>query len=182
MFSFKTPLPVCLGCDTLLPMLLPRPLQIALDKVARAAVGKDWPLYASLLDHWREIVGPEYAQIASPVKVAFPKGKKPDEKWANRREGGTLHIKLPQGLAMEFGFLSETIRARINGFFGYGAIARIVLEPFYSSEPPEKEAPPQPLSEDDKKALSQNVKDIENDELKDVLHQLGESVLTKKNS
>jgi hypothetical protein len=124
-------MPAKAGIPYGLAMFTPRPLSSALSQVAREAIGKDWTLYATLLDHWREIVGEEYAKTASPVKISFPKGKKDGEKWAARgRTGGLLTIKLPQGLAMEFSFLSETLKTRINGFFGYPMIEKIAFEPY----------------------------------------------------
>ncbi len=158
---------------------LPRALSTSLDKIARSAIGKDWNLYAALLEHWREIVGQDYAQSASPVKIAFPRGKRPDEKWADKRADGTLYIRLPQGLAMEFGFHAETIRARINGFFGYEAIGRIVLETYYPEGRPAPREEPPPLSAEAKARLEQETEGIENDELREVLQELGESVANR---
>jgi len=158
-------------------MAFPRTLSLALDKIARDAVGKDWALYASLIEHWREIVGEEYAKSTSPVKITFPKGKKDGDKWAGQRAEGTLHIRLPQGLAMSFGFLNETVRSRINAFFGYTAVSRIVLETYYPTSRPLPAQEPAVLSESDKALLSESLKDVENEELREILHQLGESVI-----
>lgn len=168
-----------LFCDTLALMSLPRTLSTTLDHIARKAVGKDWSLYAALLDHWPEIVGQDYAKKAAPVKISFPKGKKADEKWASRRTDGTLIIRLPQGLAMEFGFLSETLKSRINGFFGYPAIGRIALETYYPTAPQPFIEPPQPLSAEKKENIARQAAGIENEELREVLQQLGESVIRK---
>lgn len=160
-------------------MSLPRTLSTTLDHIARKAVGKDWSLYAALLDHWPEIVGQEYAKSASPVKIVFPKGKKPDEKWADKRTDGTLTIRLPQGLAMEFGFSSETLKARINGFFGYPAVGRIALETYYATAPAAPEASETPLDPEIKQKIAQSAQGVENEELREVLQQLGESVIRK---
>lgn len=158
-------------------MKLPPTLAASIDRVARKAIGKDWNLYASLIGHWREIVGEEYAQNTSPAKIVFPKGKKANQKWASQQaSGGSLTIRLPQGLTMEFNFISEQIKSRINDFFGYPAIDRIILEPHYDA--PKKVKPPKPpLSDSDKKALEKNIRTVENSELRDALQNLGESVL-----
>lgn len=159
-------------------MLLPRPIAPAVDKVARQLLGNDWPLYAALLDHWREIVGEAYANKTTPVRVSFPQGKKEGEKWAQgAREGGTLHLRLPQGLAMEFSFLTDTIRQRITSFFGYEAVARIVFEATYG----ETDAPPARLSRDltsdETRQLTEQVQTVENDELRTALENLGKAVM-----
>lgn len=161
-------------------MRLPSTLSNAIDQIARAALGKDWGLYAGLLQHWTEIVGQDYAKSTTPVKISFPRGKKTDEKWTGgRRGGGTLTIKLPQGLAMEFGFKTDQIRARINGFFGYDAIERIAFETYYPTDDKPYAPPPLPLSPAQEADLAQNTKDIEDEELRQALQNLGESVLTR---
>src|SRR5580698_4151357 len=111
-------------------MFLPRALANIVDKVARQSVGKDWNLYAALLDHWPEIVGNDYAQVTTPVKMTFP--HQPNEP---RQRGGTLCVRLPKGLAMEFTFKAEQIRQRINGYFGYDAVAKITFQPVFGVRP-----------------------------------------------
>jgi len=111
-------------------MLLPRSVSCAIDKIAREALGKDWALYAALLERWPEIVGHEYAHNTSPVKITFP----PRQQEA-QRTGGILVIRLPKGLAMEFTFRIEQIRQRITTYFGYEAIAKITFEPYFAAPP-----------------------------------------------
>ncbi|HBM91276.1 MAG TPA: hypothetical protein DD400_05330 [Rhodospirillaceae bacterium] len=163
--------------DKLFSMRHPRTLAPVIDKVARAALGKDWNLYASLLEHWREIVGKDYAKSTTPVKIIFPKGKKEGEKWAHHKTNGSLTIRLPQGLAMEFDFISEQIKKRINDFFGYEAIHKIILETYYADKKSE-DLPPPTLSPAQKEGLEKEVKNIENSALREVLQQLGQSIWT----
>jgi hypothetical protein len=157
-------------------MRLPRTLGPAIHNVAQNAIGKDWSLYAALLEHWREIVGEEYAINTVPVKIIFPRGKKTDEKWGQaKRGGGSLSIRLPQGLAMEFSFLSEQIKKRINSYFGYEAIERIALETYYE-EGKTLSAPRKELSREQKETLHKSLETIENSELREALENLGQSI------
>ncbi|MGE3623666.1 MAG: DciA family protein [Bdellovibrionales bacterium] len=144
-------------------MYLPRTISAAVDKIAREALGKDWSLYAILLDRWPEIVGTEYARVTTPVKISFP----PRQKEA-QRSGGTLVVRLPKGLAMEFTFKIGQIRQRITDYFGYEPISKIVFESIYSV--PDLPASDHPVH--DPKylpALHAAVKDIENEELRQAL-------------
>jgi len=162
-------------------MRLPQNISRAIDAVARSAVGKDWSLYAGLLDHWGEIVGPDYAKETTPVKITFPHGKKTEEKWTSgKRTGGTLTISLPQGLTMEFSHQSEQIRGRVNGFFGYPAIERITFKPFYPSGKRALPVELRPLTKAEQTTLLSQTESIENSELKEVLQQLGASVLANQ--
>ncbi|MDE2029954.1 MAG: DUF721 domain-containing protein [Alphaproteobacteria bacterium] len=147
-----------------------RTIADAVDKVARQSAGKDWGLYAGLLDHWTEIVGPDYARVTTPVKVAFP--YQPGEA---QRKNGTLTVRLPKGLAMEFSFRSDVIRRRINAYFGYEAFARIVLD--NADIPPPVAKTVRPADPAAVEAVKEKVASIENKELREVLERFGEALL-----
>ncbi len=164
-------------------MRLPRQISSSVDTIAKAAVGKNWSLYATLIQHWAEIVGQDYAKSTEPTKIIFPKGKKAGDQWASRQRdaGGTLIIKIPQGLTMEFGFLTDQIKERINGFFGYNAIDTIKFAPYYGQiEEPESEEKESPLTDEEITSLEDSLKDIENKELREALENLGQSVLRER--
>ena len=149
---------------------MPRALAQLVDQVARQSVGKDWNLYAALLEHWTEIVGSDYARIATPVKIAYPHQPKNP-----RREMGTLTIRLPRGLAMEFTFKSEQIRQRINSYFGYEAVARIMINSVHRAPPPS----PLPRQEPDSAAIAgilEGIKAIDDGELRDALEAFGKAI------
>ena len=129
-------------------------------------------MYSGLLDHWPEIVGESYAQNTTPVKVAFP--HQPTEP---RRKGGTLTIKLPKGLAMEFTYKAETIRQRVNDYFGYDAIAKIVLDTVYIL--PTKKVDSTPTAEATQQAAAAS-SDVEDGELRAALEKLGSRILSGK--
>ncbi len=155
-------------------MNAPRLLSDAVDKVARQSAGKDWGLYANLLQHWTEIVGPEYAKETTPVKISFP--YQPGEA---HRKNGVLTIRLPKGLAMEFSFKSEIIRSRLNAYFGYDAFARIVLDSAIIRPPsPQRETPVDPAILNDIKGQASA---IENDELRKALEGFGAAVTAENN-
>ncbi len=163
-------------------MRLPQTIASTIHSIARTAMGKDWALYATLLNHWSEIVGQEYAKVTTPVKIVFPHGKKEGDKWANgNRTGGVLTIALPHGLTMEFAFLTETILSRINSFFGYPAIEKITLQGRYEEKPIlATPAEPPALSPHQQEDLLDKTKDVEDSELRSVLLDLGRSIEAKK--
>ncbi len=155
-------------------MFIPRTLAKIVDKVARQTVGKDWNLYAALLEHWAEVVGKEYAQVTTPVKMTFP--HQPQEA---RQRAGTLIVRLPKGLAMEFTYKSEQIKQRINSYFGYDAVAKIAFEPVYGAIPAiaravhsVKMADPVAFSH-----IKKTSQAIDNDELRAAMESFGEAVL-----
>lgn len=156
-------------------MFMPRNLKITVEQIARQSVGKDWGLYAALLDHWQDIVGREYATLTTPVKITFP--HQPNEA---RRQNGTLTVRLPKGLAMEFTYKTEQIRQRINNYFGYNAIAKINFDPVFAVPAKKPTAPaPDPAA---LAAIEEGVKSVDGDELSAALQSFGAAVLTSKNN
>jgi hypothetical protein len=154
-------------------MFMPRQLSHSVEQIARQAVGKDWGLYAALLDHWQEIVGADYASVTTPVKITFP--HQPNEA---RRRDGTLTVRLPKGLAMEFTYKTGQLRQRINGYFGYDAIGRINFDPVFGAPPKTEPSPvpdPQAVS-----GIEDDVKTIDNNELRSALQSFGEAVLISR--
>ncbi len=72
----------------------------------------------ALATAWRAIVGEETADHAAPLKVDFPRGS---------RSGGTLHIRVEGAYATDLQHNTPRIVERLNGFYGYAAIARLAL-------------------------------------------------------
>jgi hypothetical protein len=152
----------------------PRPLSAAVDKVARQSAGKDWGLYANLLDHWAEIVGGEYARVSTPVKISFP--YQPNEA---RRKNGVLTVRLPKGLAMEFSFKADLIRQRVNAYFGYEAFARIALDAAALPPPPPVTRRAKAIAPEALASIKQQAAAIENGELREALEKFGAAMLAR---
>jgi hypothetical protein len=149
---------------------MPRNIASMIGQVARRAVGKDWDIYAALLERWTEIVGPEYAQATTPVKISFP-----HQPLEPKRRNGTLTVRLPRGLAMEFSFKADLMKQRINTYFGYDAIGKIAFDASYQTPPASKGK-----SAADPKALAKVKEDasaIDNNDLREALESYGEAVL-----
>ena len=72
----------------------------------------------ALLTGWRAVVGDDTAERAAPMKIAFPRGS---------RTAGTLHIRVEGAFATELQHNAPRIIERLNGFYGYAAIARLAL-------------------------------------------------------
>lgn len=152
-------------------MLLPQKLAKPVESVARQAMGKHWHLYAGLLEHWEEIVGADYARCTTPAKISFPPKASGDKLAQDKRTDGTLHIRLPQGLVLEFTYQTERIRQRLTSYFGYNAIARIVFEPYYSQK-----APSSSVLNENLVSLTyedNRLEQLDNPELAETLRQLG---------
>ena len=84
----------------------------------------------SIVSRWGEIVGARYAKVSLPESIRFPAGKK---------AGGVLTLLVEGAHAPLIQHLTPMIVERVNRFFGYAAVNRIV---FKQGRPPA--APPRP--------------------------------------
>jgi hypothetical protein len=73
---------------------------------------------SSIVSRWAEIVGERYAKVSSPESIRFPAGKK---------AGGVLTLMVDGAHAPLIQHLTPMIVERVNRFFGYAAINRIVF-------------------------------------------------------
>ncbi len=96
----------------------PRKLGPLISRIARRSAGKRGLPTAEILTNWRHIVGPELAPLTVPERVTFPRGA---------GDGGTLRLRVAAGFAPIVALQEPRIIARLNTYFGYGAIAHIRL-------------------------------------------------------
>ena len=75
-----------------------------------------------LVTRWTEIVGPEIAAHAEPIKVQWPR-----EVHGEPAEPATLVLRVEGPAAIEIQHQSAVILERINRFFGWQAVGRIAL-------------------------------------------------------
>ncbi len=113
----------------------PHPLGLAVASVVKPMVGKKGFLDVDILARWPEIVGPEVAGQAIPLRVQKPR--------AGSLEGATLVVRVG---AAAFGMVlrhsEPEICGRINAHFGYTAVAKLKIE--LGTLPPPRPAPAPP--------------------------------------
>ena len=86
--------------------------------VGGAACKKFGFVQASVVSRWNEIVGERYGQVSLPESIRFPAGKK---------AGGTLTLLVQGAHAPLIQHLGPMIIERVNRFFGYHAIEKVVF-------------------------------------------------------
>jgi len=138
--------------------------------VARKAAGRRSLGEASLLTEWRAIVGDDIADMCWPRRIAFPKK-------GERREG-TLILRVKPGRAPTVGHQEWTILERVNAHFGYKVAAGMRLEhgALPAAKTESSAAPPRELSPGEADAVTKDVADVADDDLRDALARLGRSL------
>ncbi len=87
-----------------------------------------------IVARWAEIVGAEFARHAQPQALKFPMGK---------RAGGVLHVVVTGAYAPQLAMVEAEIVARVNRFFGHGAVARLHM--VHGAPTPRRAAPAPPM-------------------------------------
>ena len=120
----------------------------------------------SIVSRWTEIVGERYAKVSSPESIRFPAGKK---------AGGVLTLLVEGAHAPLIQHLTPIIVERVNRFFGYAAIDRIV---FRQGKPPARpDRPARPQLRPVPKELGEGLREIADPELRACLESLAAQIV-----
>lgn len=116
--------------------LFPKTLGDAVKHATKPLMDKQGKLYGALLRDWSTIVGAERAKTTRPQCL----------KWPNQNaEGAVLHLDVAAAIAPELHYETEQLLEQCARYFGYRAIARIVIHPSHQfAKLPEKPAPAKP--------------------------------------
>lgn len=142
-------------------------------KLMRPLLGRRGLGEGDICFHWESIVGGSFlARNSAPERIQFPRGK---------RTEGTLHLRVPNGtLAMQLTHLTPQIVQRVNGFYGYPAIADVRIHQRPLPPRPKTPGEPPPLPEPERERLDLRLKDIDDPRLKAALAGLGEAMARRR--
>ena len=125
---------------------------------------------ADLLGQWPAIVGADIAAHCVPERIVWPR-RAPDPESDAGKAAATLHLRARPEHVLHVGHETDVIADRLNAYFGYQAIEKVVVHRDDSerdqSEKPRETAPlrtPEP------------VRGIRDEGLRDALGELGAHV------
>ncbi len=145
----------------------PRPLATWLPKLAGQALGRKALAFGSLIRDWPSLVGPRLAAHTLPLKLSFPPGRK--------REG-VLQLRVSGAAALDVQHSEPHIVERLNGFFGYRAVARLKL--IQATMPrAAKQSRPGPPDATVRQEVERLTAGVDDDALREALDCLGQAVL-----
>jgi hypothetical protein len=138
-------------------------------RLTRPLFGKRGLADGRIVAEWAEIAGPLLAGASLPERIAYPTGERID---------GTLHLKVaPGGLATEIQHVEPLLIERINGHFGYRAVARLRLVQGPLPPPPPTPEPLPPLDAEAEARLAETLAGVADTALRARLESLGRAVL-----
>jgi hypothetical protein len=138
-----------------------------LGDIGGAACKKFGFVQANVVSRWHEIVGERYGKVSLPESIRFPAGKK---------SAGTLTLLVEGAHAPLIQHLGPMIVERVNRFFGYEAVARIVFRQgrLPAAEPKRARPEPSPVP----KELGEGLRAVTDPELRACLESLAGHIAT----
>ncbi|MFG1420760.1 DUF721 domain-containing protein [Roseixanthobacter liquoris] len=104
-----------------------------------------------IVTHWDEIVGPALAPRSTPVKLQWPRQDARQDA-RHTSEPATLVVRVEGAYAIELQYAAPVVIDRINAYFGWRCVGRLVLR--QGPVPPRHHGPP-PRVEPEPEALAQ---------------------------
>lgn len=152
-----------------------RTASVLSDQIRRAGESRGFAV-SRLLTHWAEIAGPGIAEIARPVNISYGRGGL----------GATLTVLTTGPQAPMLEMQKEKLREKVNGVYGYNAIARVRItqtapDGFHEGQALFTPAPKAAVSAPDPKvvqAAAKAARPVRNDDLRAALERLGRNVLS----
>ena len=138
-----------------------------LPEVGRAAFRRFGFVQSSVVSRWREIVGERYAGVSSPESIRFPPGK---------RAEGVLTLVVEGAHAPMMQHVAPVIMERVNRFFGYNAVERIVFRQGVVQLAKAKARPAPPSLRPLPASLGDSLREVADPELRAVLEALARGV------
>ena len=151
----------------------PRTLAGILPALTGKALGRRGLAFGGLLSEWSSIVGPRLAGRSAPYRIVFPHGQ---------RENAVLHLRVATAAALDIQHLEPQVIERINGFFGYKAVARLKLIHAPMVRPRSAAPRPRPLSAAEGAAIDAAARTIPDADLSEALARFGRTLAASRSS
>jgi hypothetical protein len=151
----------------------PRALAESVDRLTRPLFARRGFAGSAVVKDWALIAGEALATGTLPERIVYPD---------RGRSDGTLHLRVANGaLAAEMQHLEPQLVERINGYFGYRAVARIR---FFQRPLPERKAKIpsriRPLNKGEQDKLEVGLTRVADEDLRAALGDLGKAVMERR--
>jgi hypothetical protein len=100
-----------------------KPVGVTVSTLLEPVWAQQNALEARLMQAWPDILGKPWGEESLPEKLTFARQGE-----AAQAQGGVLLLRVANGRAVAFQYQLPFLLSRINGYFGYQAVARIVLK------------------------------------------------------
>jgi hypothetical protein len=141
----------------------------AVARVAKPLFRKRGFAEGAIITDWAAIVGAHLASIVTPDRLAFDR---------DRRDNGTLMVRVAPAFGPEVQHLSPQIIERVNVHFGYPAVAQLKILPGAMPEPKVRRAAPEPAPPPPDEATLATIADVPDEGVRAALARLAKALET----
>ncbi|WP_062117513.1 DUF721 domain-containing protein [Aureimonas sp. AU40] len=152
----------------------PRPLSDLVADLVDPIVSKKAGMTSGLLSAWPEIAGLRLEQGCRPEKLLWPARRSEDDPF----QGATLVVACEGAFVLRLQHESHELIARVNGYFGYPAVARLkIVQKPVEHHRINRKIPVKPLTPRDQRTIAEATARIESPRLRSALERFGEAIL-----
>jgi hypothetical protein len=148
----------------------PKPLADLVGKCLADAFARQGFASTEIVTHWDDIVGPEIAAHAEPMRMNWVRHRDPDDALP-----ATLVLRVEGPAAIEIQHLSDVIVERVNRYFGWQAVSGIALRQAPLTRRTRKPERPR-IDENLAASLAAQMTGISDDRLRAALGRLGAAI------
>lgn len=131
---------------------------------------------SGLIAAWPELVGARLDGVTRPEKLVWPPKRSEDDPF----EPATLVVACEGAAVLRLQHGTSELLSRVNGFFGYRAVARIkIVQRAVAERRPSRKPPTRPLQAQERADIEAMTAGIENDRLRAALAAFAESVKSR---
>jgi hypothetical protein len=159
------------------PRPLARPLAEFLDVCLSPSLAAQGFATADILMAWPDIVGERLAAFTQPLKIEW-KRKAPHADPETRPDPATLVIRVESAFALELQHLAPTVIDRVNTYYGWRCIGKLVLKQGPVRRVVKKRPAAPVLSTQDREKVNAAVQPIQEEALKAALDRLGQAIVS----
>jgi hypothetical protein len=158
-------------------MARPKVLGELVDACLEPAVARQGFSGADIIVSWPEIVGERLAAASVPLKIDWPRR-------AAGMQGepvgpGALVVRTESAFALELQHLAPVIVERVNGFYGWRCVSRLVLKQGPVRRPAARKPAARPPSPEERRRVGDATAPVDEPGLRSALHRLGEAIVTQ---
>ncbi len=163
------------------PRPLARPLAEFLDVCLSPSLAAQGFATSDVIMAWPDIVGERLAAFTQPLKIEW-KRKPPHADPEARPEPATLVVRVESAFALELQHMAPTVIDRVNTYYGWRCIGKLVLKQGPVRRVERKKPPAPTLTPAEMAKVNTATDGIAEDGLKAALDRLGQAVVGNKRS
>jgi len=163
------------------PRPLARPLAEFLDVCLSPSLAAQGFATSDVIMAWPDIVGERLSAFTQPLKIEW-KRKSPHADPEARPDPATLVIRVESAFALEMQHLAPTVIDRVNTYYGWRCIGKLVLKQGPVRRVETKRPPPPVLTPADRAKVGRAVEPIEEESLRAALDRLGQAIVSSRSS